>query len=168
MTPFLGGHRSRAPRGVRVAKVHGRRLAYLAAASAAVSIAPSAATAAPAVPGAEPVVFSVPAGEYCAFPLQFSFLDGSKLHKDTNALFSTGPLSVTITNLDSGAAQTFNASGPTFRDGTLTGNALVGQPLSRGVGPAFLLINRGRVTFTNNNTIDTITGSQIDVCSVLR
>jgi len=112
-------------------------------------------------------LFSVPAGEYCAFPLQFSVLDGSKLHKDSSALFSTGPLSVTITNLDSGAAQTFNVSGPTFRDGTLTGKALVGQPLSRGVGPAFLLINSGRVTFTDNNTIDTITGSRIDVCSVL-
>ncbi len=113
------------------------------------------------------MVFSVPAGEFCAFPLQFSFRDGSKLHKDTSALFSTGPLSVTITNLDSGAAQTFNASGPTFRDGTLTVHAPIGQPLSRGVGPAFLIINSGRVTFTANNTIDTITGRHIDVCPVL-
>lgn len=77
------------------------------------------------------------------------------------------PLSVTATNLDSGASRTFNASGPTFRNGTLTGNALIGQPASRGVGPAFLIINRGRVTFNSDDTIRTITGSHIDVCAAL-
>ncbi len=129
--------------------------------------APASAPGAPAVPGAEPIVFDAPAGEYCAFAVRFSVRDGTKLHDTAGVIFSTGPLSVTFTNLDSGAAQTFNASGPTFRDGTLTGNAVIGQPLSRAVGPAFLVINRGRATFTAQNTINTITGSQIDVCAAL-
>ena len=129
--------------------------------------APASSTAAPAVPGAQPVVFDAPAGEYCAFAVRFTLRDGTRLHDGEGAIFSTGPLSVTFTNLDSGAARTFNASGPTFADGTLTGNAVIGQPSSRGVGPAFLIVNRGRARFTSQNTIDTITGSQIDVCAAL-
>jgi hypothetical protein len=141
--------------------------ALIAAVSVAAAAAPSAAPAAPAVPGAEPVVLTFPAGEFCAFPIEVTLLDGTRLHKDGSRLFSTGPLSVTVTNLDTGVAATFNASGPTFADGTLTGTALIGQPASRNVGPAFLIINRGRVTFTANSTINTITGSQIDICAAL-
>ena len=145
----------------------GTRYALLAVTSLLSVAIPSLATAAPAVPGATPQVVDFPAGEFCAFPIEVSFLDGTKLHKDSSRVYSTGPLSVTVKNLDSGAARTFNASGPTFRNGTLTGNALIGQPASRGVGPAFLIINRGRVTFNSDNTIRTITGSQIDVCAAL-
>jgi len=128
---------------------------------------PSSAIGAPAVPGVDPIVFDAPAGEFCAFPIELSLLDGTKLQSGAGVVVSTGPLSVTVTNLATGISQTFNASGPTFRDGTLTGTAIIGQPLSRGVGPAFLIINRGRVTFTPQNTINTITGSQIDVCAAL-
>jgi hypothetical protein len=141
--------------------------ALIATLSVAAVAAPSAARAAPAVPGAEPVAVTFPAGEFCAFPIEVTLLDGTRLHNDGSRLFSTGPLSVTVTNLATGVAATFNASGPTFADGTLTGTALIGQPASRKVGPAFLIINRGRVTFTANSTIDTITGSQIDVCAAL-
>jgi hypothetical protein len=145
-----------------------RASAVFAAAALVAAIAvPSAATAAPAVPGAEPVVATFPAGEFCAFPIEVAFLDGTMLHADGSRLFSTGPLSVTVTNRNTGVAATFNASGPTFADGTLTGTALIGQPASRNVGPAFLIIKRGRVTFTANNTIKTITGSQIDICAAL-
>jgi hypothetical protein len=145
----------------------GTRYALLALTSLLCVAIPSLATAAPAVPGATPQVADFPAGEFCSFPLEVTFRDGTKLHKDSSRVFSTGPLSVTATNLASGASRTFNASGPTFRNGTLTGNALIGQPASRGVGPAFLIINRGRVTFNSDDTIRTITGSQIDVCAAL-
>lgn len=145
----------------------GTRYALLALTSLLAVAMPSLASAAPAVPGAVPQVADFPAGEFCSFPIEVAFRDGTKLHKDSSRVFSTGPLSVTATNLDSGASRTFNASGPTFRNGTLTGNALIGQPASRGVGPAFLIINRGRVTFNSDNTIRTITGSQIDVCAAL-
>ena len=141
--------------------------ALVAAASVAAIAAPSAAPAAPAVPGAEPVVLTFPVGEFCAYPIEVAFLDGTRLHDDGSRLFSTGPLSVTVTNLNTGVAETLNASGPTFADGTLTGTALIAQPASRNVGPAFLILNRGRVTFTANNTIKTITGSQIDICAAL-
>ncbi|MCA1709508.1 MAG: hypothetical protein LC808_42005, partial [Actinobacteria bacterium] len=82
-------------------------------------------------------------------------------------IYSTGSLTATITNESSGETQTFNISGPTFNDGTLTGPALILQPASAGVGPAFLIVNKGRVTFTENNTIATIKGSTTDVCEVL-
>ena len=159
-------HRMRSRPVLRAARVTATLPGLLAAALVVVAI-PSSAISAPAVPGAEPAVFDAPAGEFCAFPIELSLLDGTKLHSGAGVVFSTGPLSVTVTNLVTGLAQTFNASGPTFKDGTLTGPALVGQPLSRGVGPAFLIINRGRVTFTPENTIDTITGSQIDICAAL-
>ena len=122
--------------------------------------------AAPAVPSAEPVVLTFPAGELCAFPVELALLDGTRLNAGP-ALFSNGPLSITVTNLATGAAQTFNASGPTFADGTLTGTALIAQAASRNVGPPFLILNRGRVTFTANNTIQSITGDQIDICAAL-
>lgn len=145
----------------------GLKCGVLVAVSVLAVAVPSAAIAAPAVPGAEPVVVTAPAGEYCAFPIQLSFRDGTRFHDEGGAVFSTGPLSVTATNLNTGASQTFNASGPTFRDGSLTGPALIGQPQSSNVGDPFLIINRGRATFTANNTIATITGNQIDVCASL-
>jgi hypothetical protein len=140
----------------------------LAAAVAAVAVAATTggAAAAPAVPGGETSVFDAPAGEFCAFPVRIAVRDGTKLHTGT-PLFSTGPLAATITNLATGASATFNASGPTFKDSTLAGTALIGQPASRNVGAPFLIVNRGRVTFTDNLTIATITGSRIDVCAAL-
>jgi hypothetical protein len=106
-------------------------------------------------------------GELCGFPVHFLVNDRTKLHTGPGAVYSTGPLTATITNQDTGKTQTFNISGPTFKNGTLTGHALVLQPASRNIGPAFLILNKGRVTFTENNTIATITGSTTDVCAVL-
>ena len=160
-TPVLGSGGAPGPTRRRLLT------ALVAAASVAAIAAPSAAPAAPAVPGAEPVVLTFPANELCAFPIEVALLDGTRLHNDGSRLFSTGPLSVTVTNLNTGVAQTFNASGPTFADGTLTGTSLIAQPASQNVGPAFLILNRGRVTFTANHTIKTITGSQIDICAAL-
>lgn len=167
MSGQLTRRRVRSRPGPRAARVT-VMLPALVVAALAVAAVPSTAISAPAVPGAEPVVLlEAPAGEFCAFALRLSLLDGTKLHSADSALFSTGPLSVTVTNLDTGVAQTFNASGPTFKDGTLKGTAIIAQPLSRNVGPAFLILNRGVVTFTPNNTIATIKGNQVGICAEL-
>ena len=128
---------------------------------------PMAAAAAPAVPKGETFELSSPEGELCNFPVRIVVNDATKLHDGPGAIFSTGSLTATITNESSRETQTFNISGPTFKDGTLTGPALILQPASANVGPAFLILNKGRVTFTENNTIATITGSTTDVCEVL-
>ena len=112
-------------------------------------------------------MLTFPAGEFCAFPVEGILLDGTKVHEEHGIVFSTGPISATITNLDTGASATYNASGATFVDGTLAGASLIGQPKSRNVGDPLLIIIRGRVTFTENNTIDTSTGKRIDICAEL-
>ena len=168
MSRRLGLHDYRVWRGVRAHKSTSARWAVLGAAAVVAVAAPAPAAGAPAVPGAETVVlFDAPAGEFCEFPVRLALRDGTKLHDTDSILFSTGALSVTITNLDSGEAQTFNASGPTFRNGVLAGTAIILQPASRNVGPPFMILSRGRATFTEQNTIDTITGSQVDICAAL-
>lgn len=129
---------------------------------------PMTATAAPAGPNGQTYELSYPEGELCNFPIRIVVNDATKLHTGPGAILSTGSLTATITNESPGGkTQTFNISGPTFKDGTLTGPALVLQPASLDVGPTFLIVNKGRVTFTENNTIATITGSTTDVCEVL-
>lgn len=133
---------------------------------------PAAALAVPKVPGAEPIVLDFPAGEFCSFPIQLSILDGQRLHQGPGTVVLTGPFVVTVTNLASGASQTFNASGPTLvepRNGAvvLVGPAIIAQPASRGVGEPFLIYHRGRAVFTENNTIASITGTTVDICAAL-
>jgi hypothetical protein len=133
---------------------------------------PTAALAAPKVPGAEPVVLDFQAGELCSFPVQFTILDGQRLHEDQGTVILTGPLTVTVTNGASDASQTFNASGPTLvepRSGALvlTGPSIILQPASAGLGEPFLIYNLGRVVFTANNTIASITGKTVDICAAL-
>ena len=73
--------------------------------------------------------------------------------------------------MDSGVTRTYNISGPGFdADGnatTVTGPQLIGQPASRNVGPPFLIVTYGRVTFTADFTIASLTGSVTDVCADL-
>jgi hypothetical protein len=137
---------------------------------------PTGALAAPKVPGAEPVVLEFPAGELCSFPVRLTILDGQREHEDQGTVILTGPLTVTVTNLSSGASQTFNASGPTLvepRSGALvlTGPSIILQPASLEVGEPFLIYHRGRVVFTANNdgilTIASITGETVDICAAL-
>lgn len=130
------------------------------------TLMPTAAAAAPP-PRGETTTLTFPSGELCDFPVTIVVNDATKLHPGPGAVFSTGTLTATITNDATGETQTFNVSGPTFKNGTLTGPALVLQPASAGLGPAFLIVNKGRVTFTENNTIATITGNTTDVCAVL-
>jgi hypothetical protein len=130
---------------------------------------PKAALAAPKVPGAEPVLLTFTGEDrVCSFPVQLTILDGTRLRPGQGMVIVTGPLTVTVTNLDSGASQTFNASGPTFNEGqVLVGPAIILQPASAGLGEPFLIYNRGRVVFTENNTIASITGETVDICAAL-
>jgi hypothetical protein len=135
---------------------------------------PTAALAAPKVPGAEPDVRDFPAGELCSFPVRLTILDGQRLHEDQGqgTVIFTGPLTVTVTNLASGASQTFNVSGPTLVERqsgalVLTGPSIILQPASAGLGEPFLIYNLGRVVFTANNTIASITGETVDICAAL-
>ena len=134
---------------------------------------PTAALAAPKVPGAEPFELTFEGKDrVCSFDVLLTILDGTRLHEDQDIVISTGPLTVTVTNLDSGASQTFNASGPTFNNGqVLTGPAIILQPASLNVGEPFLIYHRGRVVFTANNdgilTIASITGETVDICAAL-
>jgi hypothetical protein len=128
---------------------------------------------APAVPGAQPVVIlDAVAGEYCSFPIRVTALDGQTARTVNGTFILTGPFTVTITNTDTGASTTVNASGPTFVDTTTglvtqVGPTVIGQPASRNVGPAFLILNFGRTQYTSNRTIATITGQQTDLCAAV-
>jgi hypothetical protein len=133
---------------------------------------PTAALAVPKVPGAEPVVLDAPAGELCSFPIQLSILDGQRLHQGPGTVVLTGPFVLAVTNLASGASQTFNASGPTVIEPqsgrvVLVGPAIIAQPASRGVGEPFLIYHRGRAVFTENDTLASITGRTVDICAAL-
>ena len=134
---------------------------------------PTAALAAPKVPGAEPVVLTFTGEDrVCSFPVQLTILDGTRLRPGQGMVIVTGPLTVTVTNLDSGASQTFNASGPTLVDPrsgapVFTGPTIILQPADAGLGEPFLIYNLGRVVFTENNTIASITGKTVDICAAL-
>jgi hypothetical protein len=134
---------------------------------------PAAGQAAPTVPGAQPVLLAdAPAGEFCSFPVLVTALDGTRVHNLKGTVAVTGPFTVTVTNEATGVSRTFNASGPTLIDRStgnlvLVGPSLIGQPASRNVGPAFLILNFGRTEFTSNNTIASITGQRIDICAAL-
>jgi hypothetical protein len=134
---------------------------------------PTAALAAPKVPGAEPVVLDpFPAGEVCSFDVRLTILNGQREHQGQGTVIFTGPFTVTVTNLDSGASQTFNASGPTLVDPrsgapVFTGPTIILQPADAGLGEPFLIYNLCRVVFTENNTIASITGETVDICAAL-
>jgi len=127
------------------------------------------ANAAPAVPNGETTVLTFPAGEYCAFPIELTLVSREKTHDSGHGdVVYTGALTSTAKNLASGVVHTYNLSGPGFDEGnTITGPQLIGQPASRNVGPPFLIVAHGRVTFTPDFTIATRTGSVTDVCADL-
>jgi hypothetical protein len=120
------------------------------------------------IPGVEPfdVVFDG-LDRVCSFDVKLSIVDGTKLHKGSSPVLFTGPLVVTATNTATGTAKTYNVSGPTFSNGTLTGPALILQPASAGLGAPFLIVNHGRVTFNANFSIKTITGRRTDICAAI-
>jgi hypothetical protein len=138
------------------------------AAAVTAALGASAAQAAPRLPGVEPVTSAFAAGEFCAFPVAITLVDGQREHTNPGAVLFTGPLAATIENLSSGATITLTASGPTLREGAVSvGPTLIGQPAFRNVGAPFLIFNWGRTTFTENNTIASVTGRTLDLCSAL-
>jgi hypothetical protein len=152
------------------AKRNARATAFAVALLVILALAvPTAALAAPKVPGAEPLeLIFRDENRVCSFPVQLTILDGTLPRPGQGMVIVTGPLTVTVTNLASGASQTFNASGPTFNNGqVLVGPAIILQPADAGLGEPFLIYNRGRVVFTENNTIASITGKTVDICAAL-
>src|SRR3954470_3678679 len=154
----------------RTSYLRGGAVAFMAALFALAL--PGSATAAPAVPGADLVTaVDAPAGELCSFPVLIQVRDGTRLHDSGHgAVFSTGPLVAVVTNETTHASLTLNISGPTLVDRStgrtiLVGRELILQPASRNIGPPFLLVNSGRVTFTEQNTIATRTGKVRNICA---
>lgn len=126
----------------------------------------SPALAAPAVPHGTPFEVVAPAGEFCPFALRIAGVSSSTVRPGTASgnLIVTGVVTVTVTNLETIQSRRYNISGPTFIDAetgrlVLTGTALVGQPASQNVGSTFLIVTRGRVTFTPANTIESHHGT---------
>ena len=89
-------------------------------------------------------------------------------------LILTGPARITFTNTETDVSRTYNISGPAFIDTTtapnglvLTGPALILQPASIPEDP-FLITTSGHVSFTEDNTIDSIQGRIThDICAEL-
>jgi hypothetical protein len=144
-----------------------RLSAGLALAAAAAVAAPAGAGAAPAVPGAEPVVVVPREAGYCGFPVQIAVLDGTKVRVNNGSVLSTGPLVAIVTNLDTGVSRTYNISGPTFKDGTLKGSALIGQTVDFGAPAPLLIVNHGQATFNSSGILTSLTGHQDNICSDL-
>jgi hypothetical protein len=149
----------------------------VAAGCAAALLSATQSLAAPAVPKVEPSFSTYPKDELCPFAVGFEVVSAAKERPGStdDSLIFTGPARITITNLDAGVSRTYNISGPTFIDKTtepngfvLTGQALILQPASLDIGPAFLITTSGRVTFDENNNIDIHHGRIThDVCAEL-
>ena len=149
----------------------------VAAGCAVALLSTTSAPAAPAVPKVEPFTITAPAGELCPFAVSIEIVSAAKqvpaLPKGDQIF--TGPARITVTNTDANpdVSRTYNISGPTFVDTTtgsivLTGPALILQPASRNVGDPFLITTSGRVTFTEDNTIEEIQGRvSHDICAEL-
>jgi hypothetical protein len=142
------------------------------AAALSAMFASTPALAAPEVPKSEVFEVEFPAGEFCAFPLRLTILDGQKSHDSQGSVVLTGPLTVTVTNLSTGASKTLNASGPTLLDprtGLNVGSGpwIIGQPASAGLNETFLIYNRGRAVFSQDGTLASTIGKTVDICAAL-
>ena len=82
-----------------------------------------------------------------------------------------GSFVVTASNTDTGAARTYNVSGPTFTQGetvVLSGSALVLQLASDNLGSSFAIVTNGRVTFASHQPIASFSGHIAhDLCAEL-
>lgn len=148
--------------------------AALAATFLAAGLAVPAA-AAPAVPKGDSFEFTLPTegviGSVCDFPVELQGVNGQRTFDNGGVVSSTGPLVVTVTNLENGRSRTFNVSGPTLTDpktGNLVfvGRTLILQP-STEEPETFLRFVTGRVEQTADNRIDNISGNVLDVCAAL-
>src|SRR3954454_19038981 len=124
--------------------------------------------AAPTVPGGSTFTLTFPAGEICSFPISLTVSSNAKMYDSgQGVIVATGPTVATVTNLASTTSQTYNISGPELAGNVDVGPWLIFQPASRNVGPPFLILTHGRVTFTPINTIDRVRGNVTDVCAAL-
>jgi hypothetical protein len=146
-----------------------RRILFTATVLVAVAVAvPAVTNAAPTVPRGSTFTLTFPAGEICSFPISLTVSSNAKVHDSgQGVIVATGPTVATVTNLESMESQTYNISGPELAGNIDVGPWLIFQPASRNVGPPFLTLTRGRVTFTPINTIDTVRGNVTDVCAAL-
>jgi hypothetical protein len=154
-----------------------RAFVTVAAGCAAALLSATQSLAAPAVPNGETSVIDAPADELCPFAVSIEVVSAAEERPgstDDNLIF-TGPARITVTNTETDVSRTYNISGPTFIDTTtgpnglvLTGPALILQPASFGLGDPFLITTSGRVSFTEDNTIDRIQGRIAhDICAEL-
>jgi hypothetical protein len=157
-----------------------RAFVTVAAGCAAALLSATQSLAVPAVPNGQTSLIEAPAGELCQFAVSIEVVSAAKERPGSTSdnLILTGPARITVTNTtaDPDVSRTYNISGPTFIDTTtgptglvLTGPALILQP--RSLHPEddpFLITTSGRVTFTEDNTIDSIQGRIThDICAEL-
>ena len=151
-------------------KASQKRVLIAAVVASASTMAPAVSYAAPVVPNGQEFEFVADAGQLCAFDLKISGIDGQTLHDSGHGVISlSGPFTATFTNQATGAAKTYNISGPTLIDKngvrSVTGpNVILQFP---DVGTPFVLRTTGRVVFTPQNTIASIRGTVTDVCALL-
>ncbi|MEV0792285.1 hypothetical protein [Kribbella sp. NPDC050459] len=152
-----------------------RWVAFGSAGVALTCVGATGARAVPAVPGGQPFEFSAPAGEFCDFALAGAGRNAALVRPASPGgdLIATGPVALTVTNLETRVSRSYNISGPTFVDAAtgrliLTGNALVGQPASNNAGSTFLVVTAGRWVFTPQNTVFSSSGTIAnDICAEL-
>jgi hypothetical protein len=104
-----------------------------------------------------------PADFFCPFPVHVEYRVAFKARTDTN---TTGPASVTVTNLNTNQSLTYNASGPVTRAG-FQGLNFLGQPASMSA-TTFLIITSGHPTFNPDGTLASLNGTVLhDICAEL-
>src|SRR3954447_23127988 len=75
-----------------------RKLLIALALALVIGAIPSAAVAAPAVPGGETTTYTFPVSEYCAFPIEITLVGNEVSRTGHGRVFYTGALSGTVTN----------------------------------------------------------------------
>ena len=138
----------------------------LALAASALVLAPAAASAAPHVPNGAVEELDLPAGLYCSFPIHVETVSAQAPRPDLPSTIVTGAYAITVTNADTSASATYNASGPAIGSKQV-GLWLLGQP-STSSPNTFLIITAGQPTFNGDGTLASQHGHVLhDICAEL-
>jgi hypothetical protein len=133
-----------------------------------------AAPAAPAAPKGETTAFTLAAGVVCPFGVEITATSGQleRAALPNGLVIIAGPAVATVTNQTTGAAETYNVSGPARFDPATGRVVATGQNLI--IGPAdaggpFLIVTSGRVSFILGRPIDVPLRGHVshDVCAEL-
>ena len=121
-----------------------------------------------------------PASFGCDFPTRFDVTGKTKtIEQPDGSWIVTSPgFYVTVTNLDTGEALTFNATGSTHATPRLDGSGIVDYVITGrnlALDPAGVFLNIGRFTYTLDESVSPVvvvkpqegTGQAIDVCELL-